>query len=51
MRKEGMIAHVTALHEYFNRSTRSLTEDDSAFAPPTGDVHRSAASGARSPDR
>ena len=36
MRKEAMLGEISALAEYFERSTRVLTEADSAYAPQEG---------------
>ncbi len=34
--KNGLIAQLNVAYEFFDRSTRSLTEDDSGFAPTEG---------------
>ena len=36
MSKQGFIAGLSVMEEYFNRSTRGLTESDSGFAPVEG---------------
>jgi uncharacterized damage-inducible protein DinB len=36
MQKDGMKGLVDAIKEYFDRSTRALTEEDSGFAPKEG---------------
>jgi len=36
MSKQAMLGEISALAEYFERSTRVLTEDDSNYAPQTG---------------
>ncbi|HEY3442591.1 MAG TPA: DinB family protein [Paludibaculum sp.] len=36
MSKEAMLGEISALAEYFDRSTKALTEADSSYAPQTG---------------
>jgi len=36
MIKQGLIGQLSAMKEYFDRSTRALAEPDSAFAPKDG---------------
>ena len=36
MLKQGLLGQVASMKEFFNRSTRNLVEDDSAFSPQLG---------------